>query len=72
MGKSKCRKNIEKRKKEEKQGKIQTLFDVGVKKGKDILQGPVMPEVSSSTRKALASPLPIMHHRLSIQSAEFQ
>ena len=59
MGKSKCWKNIENKKKQEKQGKIRTLFDIGVKKGKDIPQGPVILEVSSSTRKALASPLPI-------------
>ena len=59
-GKSRCRKNIENKKKQEKQSKIRTLFDVGVKKGKDIPQGPVMPEVSSSTRKALVSPLPII------------
>jgi len=61
MGKSKCRKNIENKKKKEKQGMIQTLFDVGVvKKGKDVPQDPLMPEASSSTRKALASPLPII------------
>jgi len=61
MGKSKCQKNIENKKKKEKQGMIQTLFNVGVvKKGKDIPQDPLMPEASSSTRKALASPLPII------------
>jgi len=61
MGKSKCRKNIENKKKKEKQGTIRTLFNVGVvKKGKDIPQDPLMPEASSSTRKALASPLPII------------
>jgi hypothetical protein len=58
-GKSKCKKNIKNKKKQEKQGKIRTLFDVGVKKGKDVSQEVVMTEASSSTRKALASPLPV-------------
>ena len=59
-GKSTCWKNIKNRNEQEKQGKIQTLFDIGVKKGKDILQGLVMLEVSLSKRKGLASPLPII------------
>ena len=32
MGKSKCKKNVERKKKQQKEGKMRTLFDIGVKK----------------------------------------
>ena len=41
---------------------MRTLFDVGVKKVNVVPQEPAMPEASSSTRKRLASPLPIIIH----------
>ena len=31
-GKSKCKKNVERKKKQQKEGKMRTLFDIGVKK----------------------------------------
>ena len=41
---------------------MRTVFDVGVKKVNGIPQEPAMQEASSSTRKHLASPLPIIPH----------
>ena len=43
---------------------MRTLFDVGVKKVNVVPQEPTMPEASSSTRKRLAPPLPIIIHPL--------
>ena len=47
------------KKKLEKGGRTQTLFDVGMKKAKDILQQPAQPKASSS-RNSLSVPLPII------------
>ena len=58
-GKSKCEKTKEMKKKLEKGGRTQTLFDVGMKKAKDILQQPAQPKASSS-RNSLSVPLPII------------
>ena len=57
------------KKKLEKGGKIQTLFEVGVKKAKDVPQLPV-PKASASTRKPLAVPLPIIVHPTQFNSSE--
>ena len=56
-GKSKCKKNVERKKKQEKEGKMRTLFNIGVKKVNVVPQEPAMPEASSSLR---ALPLPII------------
>ena len=63
-GKSKCKKNVEGKKKQEKEGKMWTLFNVGVKKVNVVPQEPAMLEASSSMRKYLASPLPIIIYPL--------
>ena len=72
MGKSKCEKTKEMKKKLEKGGKtwIRTLFEVRVKKAKDVPQLPVQPEVSASTRKHLAVPLPVIIHPTRVNSSE--
>jgi len=71
-GKSKCKQTKEMKKKLTKEGKtrIRTLFEVGVKKAKDVPQLPVQPTASASTRERLAVPLPIIVHPTQVNSSE--